>query len=129
MPKSSFIAFALILAGCSAGSITPTALRHPDVDHPAGYPSVDASDVKFAEHRFGADDPADIPGCIRIGALYTNWGDGDWVHRPKLWRPKDSDLQRLLRERAGAMGANVLAWPTSELADLTYAFAYRCEGV
>ncbi len=128
MPKSLLIAFALMLAGCTAASVTPTALRQPDVNRPGGYPPIAAADVKFAEHRFGADDPADIPGCVRIGAVYTNWGDGDWIYRPKLWRPKDPELQRLLRERGGAMGANVLAWPTSELADLTYAFAYRCEG-
>jgi hypothetical protein len=128
MKKALLLLFGVaLLAGCTAKSVRSTAVVNPDNDRPGGYQPVPAADVRFVEHNAGRYDPPDLERCIRLGAVYTDWGMGEWVYQPTWWRVKDPDLQRLLRERAGAMGANAIAWPSPAQADTTYAFAYRCE--
>ena len=113
------------LGACSSVPVTTTGLRQPDINLPGGHPPVAGGEVRLVEYRVGAAQVPDPTGCARVGAVYANWGL-DWLDFTPFVRPEGSILLTALRERAGEMGANAIAWPGTDTAVLNDAFAYRC---
>jgi hypothetical protein len=120
-----FSLMALALGGCTSVKVQTTALRQPDINAVGGYPPANPNEVTVLEYKIGAGAWPEPPGCLRIGAVYSNWGYGDWVDNVPRVRPARSVLVRDLKVRAASMGANAIAWPAVGQ-ELNYAFAYRC---
>lgn len=113
------------LGACSSVPVITTASRQPDINLPGGHPPVAAAEVRLVEYRVGVAEVPDPAGCSRIGAVYGNWGL-DWIDFTPHVRPEAPVLLAALRERAGAIGANAIAWPGPDTAVLNYVFVYRC---
>lgn len=132
MPKlrRALLVIPFALAGCASQSWIPiqvASLRQPDINQPTGYAPIMANDVRFLEPSHDAWGQGPEPqNCVRIGAVYANFGMGDWILNARHLRPRSTEIQWRLREEAGKMGANALAWSNHDAEALNHALAFRC---